>query len=228
MGLPEPYYDEGDIKIYCGDCLDILPHLETVDLVLTDPPYGVSLGDTKGSGGKHGMKINGYESFEDSYENFVHKIVPRLNMALGKCKRAIVWTGPNIHEQKKPSAIGGVFCPAGQGRHCWGFKTFLPILLYGNAPELNLGSPHPTTIQSSQRPKKNGHPVPKPIGWMKWNVNLGSRLGERILDPFMGSGTTLVAAKELGRKAIGIEIEEKYCKIAVERLRQEVFKWPSP
>ena len=68
------------------------------------------------------------------------------------------------------------------------------------------------------------HPTQKPVELMKWCIKK-SKTKDTILDPFMGSGTTLVAAKELGRKAIGIEIEEKYCEIAVDRLRQEVFKW---
>jgi len=68
------------------------------------------------------------------------------------------------------------------------------------------------------------HPTQKPVPLMKWCINLSKTTGT-ILDPFMGSGTTLVAAKELGRKCIGIEIEEKYCEIAVDRLRQEVFQW---
>jgi site-specific DNA-methyltransferase (adenine-specific) len=69
----------------------------------------------------------------------------------------------------------------------------------------------------------NGHPCPKPIKWAKILIN--KTKSQSTIDPFMGSGTTLVAAKELGRKAIGIEIEEKYCEIAVRRLQQDVFQW---
>lgn len=69
--------------------------------------------------------------------------------------------------------------------------------------------------------KGNNHPCPKPLRLFKWLLSLHA--GYTILDPFMGSGTTLVAAKQLGRKAVGIEIEERYCEIAVERLKQGVL-----
>ena len=67
------------------------------------------------------------------------------------------------------------------------------------------------------------HPTQKPLEVMKWAMKHAPEDCQTILDPFMGSGTTLRAAKDLGRKAIGIEIEEKYCEIAVNRLRQEVL-----
>jgi site-specific DNA-methyltransferase (adenine-specific) len=72
---------------------------------------------------------------------------------------------------------------------------------------------------------KNGHPCPKPeIEW-RWLVNKVCMPGETVIDPFMGSGTTLRCAKDLGLKAIGIEIEERYCEIAAKRLEQEVFEF---
>ena len=223
MSLPKPYYQDEAVTIYHGDCHVILPELPKVDLVLTDPPYGIDLGKTKGSGGAHGLALSPYSSYVDTYENFTESIVPAINYALDNAARGIVWTGPHIHEQRKPTAIGGVFCPAGAGRHGWGFKTFLPVLLYGNAPDIHLGAPVANTITSGERPEKNGHPCPKPLGWMRWCVCLGSRESHTILDPFMGSGTTLRAAKDLGRKAIGIELEEKYCEIAARRMAQEVL-----
>jgi DNA modification methylase len=71
---------------------------------------------------------------------------------------------------------------------------------------------------------ERAHPTQKPVGLMKWCVQQAGE-AELILDPFMGSGTTLRAAKDLGRKSIGIEIEEKYCEIAANRLRQEVLQF---
>ncbi len=93
-------------------------------------------------------------------------------------------------------------------------------MFFGSAPGLEKGA-RATTIRSTESSEKNGHPCPKPIGWMLWAVGLASRQGETVLDPFMGSGTTLRAAKDLGRRAIGIEIEEMYCEVAAKRLSQE-------
>ena len=73
----------------------------------------------------------------------------------------------------------------------------------------------------SQRPL--GHPCPRPLNGMKYLVECFCPPSGLVVDPFMGSGTTLVAAKDLGRRAIGIEIEERYCEIAAKRLAQEVL-----
>ncbi len=215
----------GDCTLYCGDSREILPTLDLVDAVVTDPPYGVDLGNCGDQrGGNHGMRHEGYASYRDSYENFVSEIVPAINASLDRAKRGVVWTGPHIHEQRKPVAIGGVYCPAGSGRHPWGFKQFLPVLLYGASPTVSMGkgATCSTAIGSSELPTKDSkdHPVPKPVGWMMWSVKLASLPGEIILDPFMGSGTTGVACVKLGRTFIGIDIEPKYFDIACRRIEE--------
>lgn len=221
----------GDCTLHLGDCLEILPTLEErVDAVVTDPPYGVNLGSCGDPrGGAHGKALNGYDgaASDDSYATFVERILPRLNMALDLSERALVWTGPHIHEQRKPAAIGGVYCPAGTGRTGWGFKQFLPVLLYGASSTVSkgLGASCPTAIESGERPEANGHPVPKPLGWMMWSVRLASVAGEMVLDPFCGSATTGVACVTLGRKFIGIEIEPRYFDIACKRIT-EAYRQP--
>jgi len=222
----------GDCRLILGDCRDILPTLGKVDAVVTDPPYGVNLGNCGDPrGGSHGKNLRGYDGLgaDDSYEAFVGRVLPALNQALDICARAVVWTGPHIHEQRKPDAIGGVYCPAGTGRTGWGFKQILPVLLYGMSPTVALGkgATCPTAFQSSERPAPDSrdHPVPKPVGWMKWSVKLASMPGEVVLDPFMGSGTTGVASVKLGRKFIGIEIEPKYFDTACRRI-EEAYKQP--
>jgi site-specific DNA-methyltransferase (adenine-specific) len=121
-----------------------------------------------------------------------------------------------------PSDIGCIYCPAGAGIGRWGFTCFHPVLFYGKRPTSKLFLSSMISFDTSER---NGHPCPKPLLWITWALSLASVSGDCICDPLMGSGTTLVAAKNLGRKAIGIEIEEKYCAIAVERLRQDVLQF---
>lgn len=219
----EPYYSEDGITIYNADCREVLSQLERMDLVLTDPPYGLELGaaNNQDSDSTHLHKA-AYESYSDTYEDFVAGIVPRLNAAIDAVGRAIVFTGPHIHEQRKPIAIGGIYHPSATGRTPWGSKNFLPILFYG-LPPTAAGTHRPTVFRSTVGSEKNGHPCPKPIQWIRWLLSEYTLPTDIVLDPFMGSGTTLRAAKDMGLKATGIEIEKKYCDIAIERLRQRTL-----
>ena len=217
-----PYYDADGITLYHGDARDILPSL-TADVLVTDPPYGVGLGvgtDKRAKG--HGLAKESYATYEDTYENYVRVVVPIISAALGMVKRGAVFTGPHLQELPKANAIGGVYCASSTGRHQWGFKSFLPVMLYGVDPQLHKGA-RPNVIRTSVSAEKNGHPCPKPVEWMRWVVDLVSLPGETLLDPFAGSGTTLRAAKDLGRRAIGIEIDERYCEIAAQRMGQDVL-----
>ena len=218
----KPYYESDGIVIWNADCREVLPMLGRFDMLMTDPPYGLNLGiDNNQSKDSSHLCKQGYASYDDSFENFISIIVPILNMCLDSCDCAAVFTGPNIHEQRKPNSIGGVWCPSAVGRTSWGSKNFLPVLLYGNPP--NAGQHKPTVIKSTKIAEKNGHPCPKPISWILWLLSLGCKAGGTILDPFAGSGTTGKAAKELNMQCTMIEIEEKYCEIAAKRLAQSVF-----
>lgn len=217
----KPYYEDATTVIYHGDAAEVLPSL-AADVLVTDPPYGVGLGGTSGTGGKHGLARASYDGYEDSYENYRAIVVPIIESSLAIVQRGAVFSGPHFQELPKATAMGGVFCPTGSGRHSWGFKTFLPVLFYGSAPNLHKGA-QPNVIRSVVKADKSLHPCPKPIEWMRWLVQLAALPQEVVLDPFMGSGTTLRAAKDTGRKAIGIEIEESYCEMAAGRLAQEVL-----
>ncbi len=222
--MTTPYWTspDGQHVLYCGDCLEVLQEIGTVDSVITDPPYGIKLRNTARAGAKHGLRHTAYTSDQDTYENFVASVVPRLNTALQKTTRGAVFTGPHIHEQRKPDALGGIYCSTGSGRHCWGFKQFLPVLLYGSAPDLHKGASTPTVIVSNAMADDCGHPCPKPIPWMVWLLLLASRQYDTILDPFAGSCTTGVACIRTGRRFLGIEIDEGYCAIGVKRMEEEL------
>jgi len=219
----KPYYDHNGITIYHGDCKDIIPYLDPVDLVLTDPPYGIKGG--KGSNFKKGKSHYQTESFEDTPEYLKKHILPYIGNILMKTKRAIFTPGTRMMMfYPTPDDVGCFFSPASASWGKWGHVTFSPILYYGKDPRHGKGQ-SPTSYKLHEVAEKNGHPCPKPIKAWTFLLNKGSLPGETVLDPFMGSGTTLRAAKDLGRKAIGIEIEEKYCEIAAKRLSQEVLNF---
>ena len=210
-----PYYEDtkAGIVIYHGDCRE-LPDCFSTEVLITDPPYGVSF---EGKATKHTTtKTGGYLSGDDG--NVGPAVVAKL---LPGVTRGAVFPGNRkLFRYPEPRDIGCVYCPSGVGIGPWGFVCFHPVLFYGPRASNVL---RPTSIQSFATADDVDHPCPKPLSWLTWLVSLVSLPGETILDPFMGSGTTLRAAKDLGRRAIGIEIEERYCEIAAKRLGQEVL-----
>ena len=198
------------ITIYHGDCREILPQLEPVDLVLTDPPYGVGIE---------------YGSFVDTAANVAALVTGVLPILRDLAPTVMATTGvKNLFAYPAPDWVMCWFMPNAAGVGPWGFCTWQPIVCYGRDPFAGKGS-HPDGFEKLVAiSDRNEHPCPKPVSVMRWLVNRGTLDAERtILDPFMGSGTTLRAAKDLGRRAIGVEIEERYCEIAANRLRQEVL-----
>lgn len=221
----KPYYQDDYCTIYHGDCRDILPEIERVDLVLTDPPYGI--GTKTGTIGKANKnKIAYAPNFDDSHAYIKAIVIPAFNQSLLKSSgRAIITTGAKcMHLYPPCDSLGMFYQPATCSMQKWGRADCQPILYYGRDPRVGKTIDF-CSYKLTEMPSCKDHPCSKPIKAWRWLVNKGSLDGELILDPFMGSGTTLLAAKELGRKAIGIELSEKYCEIAVKRLSQEVFKF---
>jgi site-specific DNA-methyltransferase (adenine-specific) len=223
-----PYYADDLVTIYHGDCREWSGR---ADVLITDPPYGVGL-VTKTSDYRDSAAYDRGESLRasvlyadeaDDVRALIAGTIPRL---LGLVDRALIFPGPAmLFAYPEPRAIGGAFTAAGAGRSPWGFQRTSPILYYGKDPFLADGKGgRPNGFRDDQPNRESfDHPCPKPIAWMRWAVARASREGETVLDPFMGSGTTLVAAKGLSRRAIGIEIEERYCEIAATRCSQEVL-----
>lgn len=212
-----PYYEQDGITIYHGDCRETWPF--TASVFITDPPYGVELGSSDSRGDGHGLAKAGYLGFDDTFAQWIDLVPPMVARCQQQAARGAVFTGKHLTYLPAPATMGGVYCPAGVGRNPWGYTNFMPVFFYGHDPQLQHGAKH-TVLRSGETAPVNGHPCPKPEGWMRWLVNLVSLPADTVLDPFMGSGTTLVAAKRLGRRAIGIEREEKYCEIAAKRLAQ--------
>jgi site-specific DNA-methyltransferase (adenine-specific) len=220
-----PYYSDDLVTIYHGDCREWTGR---ADVLITDPPYGVGL-VAKTTLGRHGPRRLGadasvtYSDDPETVRRLVSSEVPRL---IGLTNRALIFTGARmLFAYPEPAAVGAVYSPAGTGRCSWGFQVSHPILFYGKDPYLADGKGSRPNGFRDDRPLEEefDHPCPKPLAWMRWAVTRASREGESVLDPFMGTGTTLVASKSLGRRAIGIEIEERYCEIAAQRCSQEVL-----
>ena len=222
--LPKPYYQDDWVTIYHGDCMDFLPLLPKVSLVLTDPPYGIK----GGVGGQNTWRGKGkYEitsNWEDTPAYIKNRVVPAIRVCKKKYKRMILTPGNHCsYLYPKPRVIGCFFNPASAGWTAWGPNSFSPIFYYGDDPRSGIKGSCATGRLVNEPSEKNGHPCPKPTRAWKWLLNKGSLLGETILDPFSGSGTTGRVAKDSGRKSILIEIEEKYCEIAAKRMAQEAL-----
>lgn len=208
--LPEPYFDDGLVRLYHGDSRELVPLL-AADALVTDPPYGVKF---EGKKTKWTDPSGGYLGPDSEVGP------PVVTAALEVVKRGAVFPGTRLLHLYPPAAdIGCVYCPSGAGRGPWGFTCVNPILFYGTNPTNHLGQ-KPSSLLSYDTAEKVNHPCPKPLRWLTWLVGLATLPGETVLDPFAGSGTTLVAAKETGRRAIGIELEERYCEVAASRLAQ--------
>lgn len=207
----KPYYDEDGCTIYHGDCREFLPRLSAdgYDRAITDPQYGIG---------------ENYASGHDDERDIGLSLLVLTYLRGTATTTALTCGVRNLFAYPKPTWTGSFYYPSATGCGPWGFCCWQPILFYGKDPFGGTGL-RPDSYKSTEAADKNGHPCPKPIGQWKWLLNRVSLPGELIFDPFMGSGTTLVAAKDLGRRAIGIEIEEKYCEIAAKRLSQKVLKF---
>jgi DNA modification methylase len=211
----------GNCRLIQGDCLEVMPLLGKVDAVVTDPPYGINGGS--GTVGKLRAHKHNYASFVDTEENIGLTVIPAVAMALEKADgRGVVTPGPKCFlSYPKPSAFGSFYQPATAALNLWGRASSQPIFYYGRPPRLGKDIGDTTyKIDDARSDGGEGHPCPKPLKSMKQLVSLASNVGQTILDPFMGSGTTLVACAKLGRHGIGIEIDPDYFDIACERVRK--------
>jgi DNA modification methylase len=201
----KPYYSEDGITIYHGDCREVLPEIDA-EVLVTDPPYGMSYC----SGWS-----NSYVRGDDSpvlRNHVLQRWLPKPAIVFGRwsvprpdaTKAVLIW------DKGEWPGMGDLSFP-------WG-PSHEEIYVMGDG----FCGKRMGTVLRWDRITSNGlHPTEKPHSVM---IQLIERCPIGIIvDPFMGSGSTIVAAKQLGRQAIGIEIEEKYCEIAAKRLAQKVL-----
>lgn len=223
----------GNAKLACGDSMAIIREImEHVDCTITDPPYGVNLGNIKTKNTQAvAKKQESYLSTPDTPEYIKEVCAPIIEYCVDKWGRLIMTPGNrNMFSYPEPAIVSAWFNPAGTSRGKWGYICASPICYYGKDPRMGKHMSPDGAWGLSSRNENVDHPCPKPLPFMKWMVNKGSLEGETILDPFMGSGTTGVAALQLGRKFIGIELDPKYFNLACRRIedaqRQKILFQP--
>ena len=212
MTAPEPYYQADGVTIYNADCYEIAATLD-YDLIVTDPPYGISL-DTdfkrfQATSKNHASVVGDDEPFDPS---------PWLHVPAAMF-------GANHWAQRTPN---------GCTWHVWDKRDGIaPNMLADCEMWITTWMSGPTRVyrhkwlgyfREANRPGDGfDHPTAKPLALMRHIIEEPRTPAGVILDPFAGSGTTLVAARQCGRHAIGIELSEQYCDVAVRRLSQGVL-----
>ena len=238
---PSPYYSDDHVTIYHGDCLDLLAELEiiSVDAVVTDPPYasGSRLEAAKSSSGAM-LRAGRFADRPIELDQMTTTGFVWLMRAVGQAVRPMLPDGGSILSfidwRQWPNLVGALeTCNYRvQGMIVWdkgsmglgnGFRAQHELVCHASKGVPTIYDKGCGNVITHPRQAPDDHPSPKPEQVMRRLVEVVTTAGQTVLDPFMGSGTTLRAAKDLGRKAIGIELEERYCEIAAQRCAQEVL-----
>jgi DNA modification methylase len=225
-----PYYEDGACTIYHGDCREVLPSIESCDILLTDPPYSSGGFQESGkSGGSIGTRDKATIQYDNlstrGYRNLMREV---LRLATS-CDELMLFTDWRMWIESFDATEDAGYrvrnmivwdkLQMGMGMP---FRNQHELIVYGKKSPAKIVEGATGNVLGVRRSGNEHHPTEKPVDLMTrlvaGCVNTGT-----VLDPFMGSGTTLRAAKDLGRKAIGIELEERYCEIAARRLGQEVL-----
>ena len=212
--MTKPYYQDELATLYHGDCLEVTEWL-TADVLVTDPPYGIGWG----LHGEHRLsKSKGHAGILNDQDTTCRDAA----LAAWGIKPGIVFgawaaTFPAARQVliwRKPPDAGVIGSTTGYRR-----DTEL-IFLTGSWPKRSASRSSVIETDAGMGSYLNGHPHAKPVGLMN---RLMEWTDGTVADPFAGSGTTLVASKALGRRAIGVELDERYCELAASRLAQGAF-----
>lgn len=216
-----PYYEDDHATIYNGDCLDVLPNVRPVSLVVTDPPYNLSLQSTGINSGWGDLMNGAY-----FYAQVLREIKSATKMRQGAAWIFNSWRCFPVIAKASFEADWNI-----ESLMVWDKQWIGPGGTSGLRPSYELVAlfrHEAFAIENRSVPdiwrskysgqKPNGHPAEKPEALVQRIIDVSG--GGTVLDPFMGSGTTLVAAKRQGQKSVGIEIEERWCEVAAKRLSQ--------
>lgn len=228
-----PYYEADGITIYHADCLSVLAGIDSVDHVITDPPYEAEAHTlqrrVKREGGVLSVEPLDFAPMDESTREAVSahlaRVAGRWILVFCQIEAAPIWRS----SLESSGAVYKRTCiwvkPDGMpqltgDRPGMGYEGLLAMHARGRSRWNGGGRTGVWVVPKRDGAGRNPHPTQKPEQLMSELITEFTDAGEVILDPFMGSGTTLVAAKRHGRRAIGIEQEERYCELAVDRLRQ--------
>ncbi len=241
---PEPYYDDGTCTIYHGDALDVLAELtDPIDAVVTDPPYSSGTRHEASKSSSGAMLRAG--RFSDRPLDLDQMTTTGFVWLLRAIARGVYPLLPDggsflsfIDWRQWPNLVGALETVnlRVQGMVIWdkgsfglgnGFRSQHELVCHASKGVPTAHSKSFGNVLHYPREAPTDHPSPKPEGLMEKLLQVVSPPGGLIFDPFMGAGTTLRAAKNLGRRVIGVELDEGYCEIAAKRLGQEVLDFGS-
>lgn len=216
----KPYYDDGQVTIYHGDCFDLVDVWDLAGAVLvTDPPYGMAYrSDYPKKGGPSAPVAGDQDTTERDRVLEVWGDRPALVFGTWRIPRPVNTRQLIVWDKGESPGMGDLSMPWGPAHE----EVYVLGIGFTGRRKPNVLR-YPTLNPAAA--KRPGHPTPKPEELMRDLIAYCPPLAT-IVDPFAGSGTTLRAAKDLGRRAIGVELEERYCEIAARRMGQEVlFGW---
>ena len=232
-----PFFEADGISVYHGDCRDVLAELPagSVDLVLTDPPYGkqfvgegraIRKVNIRADGARQGVRVVRQALFAalpllrtdahvlvfchwQSWPDFYDAICPLVPI-----KNALVW-----HKDR-----------GGAGDTEMEYARDYEVILYGAQGRRRIGGRRDAAVIRGFPPvgAKRLHPTEKPVGLLEYLIGKHCPPGGMVLDPFLGSGSTLLAAQRLGRRGVGVEIDGRYCRITADRLHQQAHTVQHP
>jgi DNA modification methylase len=205
MSLPKPYYQDSAVTLYHGDCREIVPLLGRFDMLLTDPPFGVG----------NFVQITGNKRGDEVTWNEAAPTLDEINALKSACAESIVW-GANFMNCFD-SCGGAIVWVKNQPMPNFS-KADIAACSFHKKTELVK-----ITWTNFVNTKTSDHPCERPVALYAWCLENYSKAGESVLDPFSGSGSVGRACKDLGRKCVMIEREERYCEIAARRMGQEVL-----
>jgi site-specific DNA-methyltransferase (adenine-specific) len=213
------FHEEPGITLYCGDCREILPYVRA-DLLVTDPPYGIGADRNLRANKRHGLALVPSRDYGRGAWDAAPPPAWLISWCIQSARHAIVWGGNYLSLGASPCWL---VWDKDNGLNGYADCELAWTNLPGAVRRLRYRWMGMLQEHGGDGKEERWHPTQKPLSVMRWAIQQAPPDLATILDPFMGSGTAVVAAKDLGRRAIGIERDPRYCEIAVKRLRQGVL-----